>query len=70
MPIQGRPPMEVYDDEYQPYSCRHGIEGHCEDCSEDCEDIDKCLTCGKYKSSSQLDRYQNCKSGCVNPNEY
>jgi len=63
--------MRNYDDDnddyYLPYTCRHGLE-ECEECDD--MDIDKCLNCGRYKASSQLDKYQVCKSGCRNPNEY
>ena len=60
------------DDREDSRFCRHGyLHAQCEQCeAEDDCDIDKCMTCGKYKSSEQLDKYQNCKRGCVNPNEY
>lgn len=51
--------------------CRHGYKHYdCAECDADCEDIDKCLNCGRYKSSQQLNADQVCKKGCVNPNEY
>lgn len=58
---------EEYDS-YTPYTCRHGIEGECEECDD--MDIDKCLNCGRYRASTSLDRFQVCKNGCRNPNEY
>lgn len=51
--------------------CRHGYHfDDCDECNDDCMDIDKCLNCGRYKSGSQLDKWQCCIKGCVNPNEY
>jgi hypothetical protein len=49
----------------------------CESCAEEVEaeidsrgGIDKCMNCGRYKYGDQLNRYQVCSKGCVNPNEY
>ena len=52
--------------------CRHGyLHANCKKCDDyDDMDIDKCLTCGRYRASSSLDRYQSCAKGCKNPNEY
>lgn len=33
-------------------------------------DIDKCMNCGRYKYGDQLNAFQVCIKGCVNPNEY
>ncbi len=49
--------------------CEHGWVGHCNECDEDI-DIDKCLNCGKYKASNQLNEDQVCIAGCINPAEY
>lgn len=64
----------TYDDydEIDSRFCRHGyLHAQCEQCEEedDC-DIDKCMTCGRYRASTSLNQYQSCKAGCVNPNEY
>lgn len=65
----------TYDDygEIDSRFCRHGYLHAqcqaCEDVEDDC-DVDKCLNCGRYRASTSLDRYQVCKSGCRNPNEY
>lgn len=52
--------------------CRHGyLTSSCDTCEEEDDmDIDKCLNCGRYKASSQLNEDQVCIAGCVNPNEY
>lgn len=51
--------------------CRHGQRyANCQACDDEVGDIDKCLNCGRYRSSESLDRFQVCKSGCRNPNEY
>jgi len=53
--------------------CRHHNVGECDECDVeigDVWDIDKCLNCGRYKASSQLNESQVCKRGCINPNEY
>lgn len=68
--------MPVDDDDYEPYSCRHGVfgfESACEECDAILEEnggTDKCLNCGRYKAGNQLNRDQVCTKGCVNPNEY
>ena len=62
-----------YDDDmhYLGHICRHNNLSHeCDKCDEELGDIDKCLNCGRYKSSSQLDENQVCRIRCVNPNEY
>ena len=66
--------MPVDDSDYEPYVCRHGVEGDgCEECDAILEangGVDKCLNCGRYKAGNQLNRDQVCRIGCVNPNEY
>ena len=65
---------EEDDREYSRYeaTCTHGYSlGECQKCDdEDDMDIDKCLNCGRYKASSQLNDDQVCKRGCRNPVEY
>jgi hypothetical protein len=59
---------------YVRYSmCRHNMRAlDCYLCIEfeDDVDVDKCLNCGRYKGSKQLNADQCCKKGCRNPNEY
>ena len=50
--------------------CEHGYKYHACPICEDDVDIDKCLNCGKYKLTSQLNSDQCCKQGCTNPQEY
>jgi hypothetical protein len=61
-------------EDYFEDACRHGNPfAECPKCDQDehdLEGVDKCLNCGKYKGSSQLNQDQVCKKGCVNPNEY
>lgn len=63
-----------YDDQddYQPYVCKHGLEFQCDECDDELDSmhIDKCLNCGRYKSSDQLNKDQVCIKPCRNPNEY
>lgn len=65
--------MEMYDEEtyYELHMCHHGnILADCVECDEEIGEIDKCLNCGRYKGSDQLNQDQVCKIPCRNPNEY
>jgi len=54
--------------------CHHGyLADECDECDAILEangGVDKCLNCGRYKAGKQLNRWQCCARGCVNPNEY
>lgn len=62
----------TYDEEHDNSTCRHGtpFKFSCHECDQEDVDIDKCLNCGKYKASHQLNADQVCSIGCVNPNEH
>jgi len=68
------PRLQSWEDDDREYSryeptCNHGNPfGECAKCDD--MDIDKCLNCGRYKASSQLNDDQVCKRGCRNPMEY
>lgn len=54
-----------------------GSTSMCEDCARVCDELeeenggmDKCMCCGRYKYGNQLNAFQVCIKGCVNPNEY
>jgi hypothetical protein len=65
--------FEYYDYEDSDNFCRHGYKNYdCPTCDAEDADcyIDKCMNCGRYKASEQLNADQVCKIGCRNPNEY